>query len=184
MDGQGAIAGRSTESEHAASVNYQTGIDRTTVLIRGETAMRELGSRLAEGLRIGDVLLLHGDLGSGKTTLTQGIAAGLSIREAIMSPTFGIVAEYDGVASDGSSIRLHHLDLYRLDDPDDLESIGFDQYASPDDGITVIEWPERAIGWLPDRYLLVAISYAGLAERFVSIQPVEGDDSARQEVTR
>jgi len=134
--------------------------------------MRQLGMRLAEGLRAGDVLLLHGDLGAGKTTLTQGIAAGLRIPGPISSPTFGLVAEHEGTATDGSPVRLHHLDLYRLDDPSDLEGLGFDRFADPDDGITVIEWPERAIGWLPERYLLVAIAHEGPDERTVTLRVV------------
>lgn len=155
-----------------------------TLLITGETAMRQLGSKLAEELRVGDVLLLHGDLGAGKTTLTQGIATGLGIAEVVQSPTFGLVAVHNGVTSDGTSVRLYHLDLYRLNDPGDLESIGFDQYANPDDGITVIEWPERAVGWLPDRYLVVSIEYAGLEERSVSFRAVIGGDSSARETSR
>lgn len=146
------------------------------MLVGGETAMRQLGRTIAKGLRRGDVLLLHGDLGSGKTTLTQGIAAGLSIHEAIQSPTFALVAEHDGMTSDGATIRLYHLDLYRLDEPDELEGIGFERFAEPEDGITVIEWPERAYGWLPDRYLLVSIAHAGLGQRSVTITAVEPDD--------
>lgn len=184
MDGERAIAGRSIDGEPPASIARRIEVDPQTSLVTGETAMRELGSRLSRRLRIGDVVLLHGNLGAGKTTLTQGIGAGLSIREAIQSPTFGLVAEHEGVAFDGSKLRLYHLDLYRLDDPDDLESIGFDHYANPDDGITVIEWPERAIDWLPNRYLLVSIAYAGLEGRFVSIRSVGSDDSSNQEGTR
>ncbi len=144
--------------------------------ITGAAAMRQLGIRLAAGLRGGDVLLLHGDLGAGKTTLTQGIAAGLRVPEPVQSPTFGLVAEHDGVAADGSPVRLYHLDLYRLDDPAGLEALGFDRYADPDDGISVIEWPERAAGWLPERYLLVTIGHAGVDERSVGIRAVGATD--------
>ena len=140
--------------------------------IRGAAAMHRLGMGLAAELHAGDVLLLHGDLGAGKTTLTQGIAAGLRVPEAIRSPTFGLVAEYDGLTEGGTPVRLYHLDLYRLDTPAELEGVGFDRYAEPDDGISVIEWPERAGGWLPERYLLVAIDYAGPDVRRVTIQVV------------
>lgn len=134
--------------------------------------MHSLGLGLAAELQSGDVLLLHGDLGAGKTTLMQGIAAGLQVSEAVQSPTFGLAAEYDGMTADGSTVRLHHLDLYRLDTPAELEGLGFDRYVEPDDGITVIEWPERAIGWLPERYLLVSIAYAGPDDRSVTIRVV------------
>ncbi|CAA9555538.1 MAG: tRNA threonylcarbamoyladenosine biosynthesis protein TsaE [uncultured Thermomicrobiales bacterium] len=134
--------------------------------------MHRLGRDLAGELRAGDVLLLHGDLGAGKTALTQGIAAGLRVPEAIQSPTFGLVAEHDGLTADGHPIRLYHLDLYRLESPAELESLGFDRYVDPDDGITVIEWPERAIGWLPERFMIISIAHAGPDDRIVTIRVV------------
>lgn len=146
--------------------------------------MRQLGMLLAEGLRAGDVLLLHGDLGAGKTTLTQGIAAGLRVLEAIQSPTFGLVAEHEGFTADDTPVRLYHLDLYRLDDPSQIEDLGFDRYADPEDGITVIEWPERAFGWLPERYLIVSIAHAGPDQRDVAIRSSGVPWSARIEMLR
>src|SRR5688572_8679462 len=118
---------------------------------------RAFGERLAHHLRAGDVLLLQGDLGAGKTTLTQGIARGLGIDDYVQSPTFILVAEYDGRAADGSPLRLYHLDLYRLADAADLESFGFGDYLEPVDGVSVIEWPERAADELPETYLLIRL---------------------------
>lgn len=101
--------------------------------------------------------MLHGDLGAGKTTLTQGLAQGLGITEPVQSPTFTLVAEHLGFTTDGTPIRLYHLDLYRLGGEEDLKDVGFDDLLAPTDGISVIEWPERAGTWLPDRYILVTI---------------------------
>lgn len=145
---------------------------------------RALGERLARHLRPGDVLLLQGDLGTGKTTLTQGIARGLGIADYVQSPTFILVAEYDGRAADGTPLRLYHLDLYRLEGNDDLASIGFGDYLEPSDGVSVVEWPERAADELPAAYLLVRIAHAGEDRRRISVQsrpPADRDhDRLRQ----
>ena len=130
-------------------------------------AMVRFGREFASVLRSGDVVLLHGDLGAGKTTLTQGIAGGLGVTEAIQSPTFSLVAEHDGVDVEGRPMRLYHLDLYRLDDPEELEGIGYEQYVSPEDGVSVIEWPERAGEWLPDSFWLLQISHGAGGGRVI-----------------
>lgn len=123
-------------------------------------AMRAFGRSFACQLRRGDVVLLHGDLGAGKTTLTQGIASGLGVRGLVQSPTFSIVTEHDGNEADGDGLRLYHLDLYRLGDPGDLEQLGYGQYLEPLDGISIIEWPERAGPWLPERFWLLRITHS------------------------
>jgi tRNA threonylcarbamoyladenosine biosynthesis protein TsaE len=130
---------------------------------------RTIGERLARVLEPGDVLLLHGDLGSGKTTLTQGIAHGLGITDYVQSPTFTLVAEHDGIGQDGAPIRLYHLDLYRLGGEEELDSIGFDDYLAPTDGISVIEWPERAAHRLPDTYLLIRLESLGPDRRRLTL---------------
>lgn len=135
-----------------------------TITIESAEDMRGLGREIAATLRPGDVVLLHGDLGAGKTTLTQGVAAGLGIQGPIQSPTFTLVREHQG-----SDNRLYHLDLYRLDDPDELENIGYEVYINPTDGITLIEWPERAGEWLPDAFLLIHIEHLGSDRRAVTI---------------
>ncbi len=130
------------------------------VTIPNHEAMVEFGLQLGASLRRGDVVLLHGDLGAGKTTLTQGIARALGVEEAIQSPTFSLVAEHDGRDGDGRPLRLYHLDLYRLDDPSELEGMGYAQYLAPEDGVTVIEWPDRADDWLPASFWLLRIDHA------------------------
>ena len=96
-----------------------------------------LGERLGAQLRPGDVLVLTGDLGAGKTQLTKGIAAGMGIEDDVTSPTFNILMVYEG-----AQMQLFHFDLYRLDDPDQLEDIGLYD-ALEGDGPCVIEWGEQ-----------------------------------------
>ena len=96
-----------------------------------------LGERLGAQLRPGDVLVLTGDLGAGKTQLTKGIAAGMGIEDDVTSPTFNILMVYEG-----AQMPLFHFDLYRLDDPDQLEDIGLYD-ALEGDGPCVIEWGEQ-----------------------------------------
>jgi tRNA threonylcarbamoyladenosine biosynthesis protein TsaE len=141
---------------------------------------RALGAALGRLLPLGTVVLLHGDLGAGKTTLTQGIAHGLGIREPIQSPTFTLVAEHEAQAADSASIRLFHLDLYRLSGEDDLDSFGWDQYISQTDAITVVEWPERAGTWLADEFLLIQLEAAGVDRRRITVEavPSNGDLTA------
>ena len=100
----------------------------------------------------GDTFCLYGDLGSGKTNLAYGIARGLGLRDQyITSPTFTFVNEYQG------RVPLYHIDLYRLNDPADLENIGFGEYIDSD-GVTVIEWAEKAENELPPECLSIYLS--------------------------
>ena len=96
-----------------------------------------LGARLGACLQPGDVLVLTGDLGAGKTQLTKGIAAAMDVADDVTSPTFNILMVYEG-----AEMPLYHFDLYRLDDPAQLEDIGFYD-ALEGDGPCVIEWGEQ-----------------------------------------
>jgi tRNA threonylcarbamoyladenosine biosynthesis protein TsaE len=103
-----------------------------------EAATRAVAQRLAGTLAPGVVLLLHGDLGAGKTAFVRGLAEGLGVSEdEVSSPTFTLVHEYRG-----GRLPLHHVDLYRLPDGStSLEDLGLDETA--EDGVLAIEWPER-----------------------------------------
>ncbi len=132
---------------------------------------REIGSRLGRRLRLGDLVLLHGDLGAGKTTFAQGIGRGLDVTDVVQSPTFALVHEYEGWI-EGQPGRLYHLDLYRLGGEYDLTSIGIDDYLAPPDGVSLIEWPSHAESHLPGRYLLVRLEYLDQGKRRLVIESV------------
>ena len=112
-----------------------------------------IGEMLGRALGAGDTICLYGDLGAGKTSFSYGIALGLEVREQyITSPTYTFVNEYEG------RVPLYHIDLYRLNDPEELENIGFEEYIDSD-GVTVIEWAERAEDELPVERLSVYLTY-------------------------
>jgi len=114
-----------------------------TVFSLSEEETMEFGRTLARGLRGGEMILLEGDLGLGKTVLVRGIATGLGVApEDVTSPSFTLVQEYKG-----GRLALYHVDLYRLDDETDVASIGLDELAAGD-GVTVVEWGDK----LSDRH--------------------------------
>jgi tRNA threonylcarbamoyladenosine biosynthesis protein TsaE len=113
----------------------------------------QVGQMLGSRLEPGDTVCLYGDLGAGKTSFSYGIALGLEVQEQyITSPTFTFVNEYKG------RVPFYHIDLYRLKDPEELEGIGFEEYIDSD-GVTVIEWAERAEDELPEDRLSVYLNY-------------------------
>ncbi|MDF2984798.1 MAG: hypothetical protein K0R50_308 [Eubacterium sp.] len=125
----------------------------------------EFGKKLGRILKPGDVICLSGDLGTGKTALTNGIAKELGINSYITSPTFTLVNEYQG------KYPLYHFDVYRIADPDEMFDIGFDEYISGD-GITIVEWGELISEILPGEIIKVDIKknlQKGLDIRVISV---------------
>lgn len=120
----------------------------------------QLGQWLGETARAGDIILLSGDLGSGKTTLTQFIGKGLGVPAGayITSPTFAIMHEYLG------RLPLYHLDLYRLHDEIEVEDLGLLDYFYGE-GVCVIEWPDRLGGLWPDECLEIELSSNAAMQR-------------------
>lgn len=116
------------------------------------------GEKFASGIKQGDVLGLDGDLGTGKTRFVKGICNYFKVREVVNSPTFIIVNEYRGVLQDGSEIKIYHFDLYRLNSPDELGIIGFDEYINGK-SIVLIEWPEMAEAYLGKTLKKVKFTY-------------------------
>ena len=105
-----------------------------------------LGKKIGDVLKPGDILLLVGDLGAGKTTFTQGLAEGLGVDEFVNSPTFVIINEYFS-----GHLPLYHMDLYRLEDEAQLYDLGVEEYFFGN-GVSVVEWPEIALSLLPKAY--------------------------------
>jgi len=125
-----------------------------------------LGHKLGNLLKAGDLIALYGDLGSGKTTLTKGIASGLGIRhpEYVNSPSFTIIKEYIG------RIRLYHFDLYRLDELSDIEYIRPQEYMDGD-GAMVVEWAQKLGELLPEEYLGVSLDIVDRNKRRLTFKP-------------
>jgi tRNA threonylcarbamoyladenosine biosynthesis protein TsaE len=140
---------------------------------------RAFGVRLAQLLRPGDLLVLTGPLGAGKTALTQGIGAGLKVKGDVTSPTF-VIARVHKPAADGR-IALVHADAYRLgaaaDPRAEIDELDLD--ASAEDAVTVVEWGEGLVERLNDAYLLIRIDRHDDDTRVVDLEPSGGDWAAR-----
>ncbi len=124
------------------------------LLTNSEEETRAIGAALGQSLRRGDVLLLSGDLGTGKTCLTQGIGRGLDCVGPVNSPSFVLMNEYPGRET------LFHADLYRIEDIEELDDLGLWDYAER--GVLVIEWPERGAELLPGDGLVIELRYGDL----------------------
>lgn len=131
-------------------------------------ATLQLGRALGMVLQGGDILALAGDLGAGKTVLAQGIAQGLGITAAVTSPTFTLIQEYAATSRE-NPLRLIHMDLYRLQHPDEVEVIGVED-AFQRDTICLIEWPEIAEDFLPDDCLRIRIQGNGEDPRMLTFR--------------
>jgi tRNA threonylcarbamoyladenosine biosynthesis protein TsaE len=120
-----------------------------------EAALNEVAARLATSVRDGGVLYLRGELGAGKTTFARALLGAMEVGARIKSPTYSLIESY--AAGD---LAIHHLDLYRIADPGELEWLGLaDLTAGPH--LLLVEWPERAERTLPSPDLVVSLAYAG-----------------------
>lgn len=127
---------------------------------RSPEETQQLGRYLGEMAQAGDVFLLVGELGSGKTCLVQGIASGLDVREHVFSPSFVLIREYQG------RLPLYHVDFYRLDHIDEIADLGLDDYIYGA-GVCVIEWADKGTPILPDENLTVVLKHVSETERTV-----------------
>ncbi len=133
---------------------------------------QRLGMRLGELLQSGELILLEGQLGTGKTTFTQGLAQGMGIHENINSPTFILLKEYAGqplpVKSPDALPRkgpaLYHFDLYRLDDPEEIVDLGFEDYFFSS-GVCVVEWAEKGGSFWPAEHLNICMKIMSETKR-------------------
>jgi tRNA threonylcarbamoyladenosine biosynthesis protein TsaE len=125
---------------------------------------QRLGVQLGELAQAGDVFLFSGNLGSGKTCLTQGIAWGIGVKEYAFSPSFVIVREYYG------RLTLYHIDFYRLNSIGEIVDLGLDEYFSGS-GVCVVEWADKGITVLPQENLLIRFSYISDTERSLRLEP-------------
>ena len=130
----------------------------------------ELGKKIGEAAKPGQVYTLNGDLGVGKTVFTQGVAAGLGITEPVSSPTFTIVQVYEE-----GRLPFYHFDVYRIGDIEEMEEIGYDDYFFGE-GICLIEWAELIRDILPEKQIEITIEKdltQGFDYRRITVQEVE-----------
>ena len=132
-----------------------------------ETKSREetllLGEKIGKALKNNSIVALIGDLGAGKTTLIQGIAKGLKVDNWVTSPTFTIINEFKG------RLDLYHVDLYRIERPEDIEDIALEEYFSKN-GVTVIEWADKIKELLPERSIMINMDHISENERKIDIR--------------
>jgi tRNA threonylcarbamoyladenosine biosynthesis protein TsaE len=136
------------------------------LLSKSDDETRDLGRKLGKRLKRGDVVCLYGELGSGKTMMVKGIASAFGINERdITSASFTIIAEYD------AGVPFYHIDLYRVA-AGKVSELGLREYLGGD-GISVIEWAERAEGEIPDNSIKVSLNYADDNIREIEITGIE-----------
>ena len=126
---------------------------------------RQLGKNIARFCEPGDIILLQGTLGTGKTCLTKGIAEGLGINGPVRSPTFILINEHCGRHT------LYHIDLYRLSGDAEIEALGLDEYFEGD-GVTVVEWPEKAPFLFLFDHLSILLEYCGESKRRIVLKGI------------
>ncbi len=134
------------------------------ITTRSSEETQVLGKQIGRSVQAGDVYLLSGKLGAGKTCLTQGIAWGLGIEEYAASPTFVLMRELKG------RLTLYHIDLYRLDRLEEIADLGLDDYFYGR-GVCVVEWAEKALSILPGENLFIQINYLSENQRRFIITP-------------
>jgi len=135
------------------------------IVSRSAAETEHLAATFSTQLKAGDVLALHGDLGAGKTCFIRGLAAGLGVTQPVSSPTYTLVNEYAG-----GQVPLFHIDLYRLHGVQDAWNVGIEEYIEGN-GITAIEWAERAAAALPARTHHVYLRHGASAdERLIEIK--------------
>lgn len=137
-----------------------------------------LGKKIGENICSGTVISLSGDLGTGKTVLTQGVAAGLGIDEPVNSPTFTILQIYEG-----GRLPFYHFDVYRIADIEEMEEIGYED-CFYGEGVSLVEWAELIEELLPEKLVRIAIEKdpeQGFDYRRITIEGLEVPDGTRED---
>ena len=141
-----------------------------TITTKSTAETRALGEKIAARLQPGDVLLLEGGLGAGKSELTRGLARGLGVTETVTSPSFTILNVYES-----GRCPLYHFDWYRLESAEELYELGMDEYIGGD-GIAVVEWPGQCPEAVPEGAMRIRLEAVGENERKIEIGALKPED--------
>ncbi len=141
------------------------------IISHSEQETYAAAAEFAAGLAPESVVALSGDLGTGKTAFSASVLSALGAEGPYPSPTFVIMHRYDLPQSSVQGIRrVYHIDAYRIDDPDDLVRLGFEEWISDPEGLVLIEWPERLGDLIPDDAIRVAFEWVSETEREIRIE--------------
>ena len=140
-----------------------------TVFTKSPGETHHFGIELAGDLEPQTVIALIGDLGSGKTCLTQGICAGLEVEDYVTSPSFTLINEYQG------RLPVYHFDLFRIDDPREMLDLGCEEYFYGD-GVCIIEWAEKLKHFLPEKRIEITLKRIGEDERELKISRISSTE--------
>ncbi len=135
---------------------------KTTYRTQSADETIALGNKIARVLKPGDILALYGDLASGKTTLTRGLAEGFQANQPATSPTFTLINEYPG------TLTLYHFDCYRIKDAREILYLGFEEYLDME-GVVVVEWPQKVETFLPEDTIRVILTRSGTGDNIREI---------------
>ena len=147
------------------------------IYLENEEQTKDIGYKLGQLVTPKSVICLIGDLGAGKTTMTQSLAKALEVDDYITSPTFTIVNEYEG------RIPLYHFDVYRIGSSDEMYDIGFDEYIDGD-GVCIIEWANLIEDILPNEYLYIEMNYKETGREMILTPKGEKYDEIVKELTK
>lgn len=147
------------------------------IYLENEEQTKEIGYKLGQLLTSKSVVCLIGDLGAGKTTMTQSLAKALEVDDYITSPTFNIVNEYEG------RMPLYHFDVYRIGSSDEMYDIGFDEYIDGE-GVCIIEWANLIEDILPNEYLYIEMNYKETGREMILTPKGEKYEEIVKELTK
>lgn len=152
-----------TQANPSPGLSKAGSISALEVVSYSPEETQEIGKQLGREVEAGDVFLLVGGLGSGKTCLVQGLAVGLEVDEVVSSPSFVLLRQYRG------RLPLYHVDLYRIDRLEEVEDLGLEDYLSGP-GVMVVEWANRGWGFWPQDHLLIEMDYLAETQRRLRIK--------------
>lgn len=149
-----------------------------TLQTSSENETIQAGEQFATRLQRGDVVVLLGELGAGKTEFAKGICRLLAVDDLVTSPTFSIINQYSGTTTDGEQLKIYHVDLYRIESPEQLVEVGFDDMVFAHDAVKIVEWPENAGTSIPEPRWEITIDQSEESDdhRTITIRRIELTD--------